>query len=333
MSLRWFHRRAVRIVAGVLLAGFLALNLVAFLHARAMSRFNSAGERTASPEQLSAAQKAWVLLTGVKLPKPVNARTPRDAGLEFETLTFAGAHGLTLEAWRVRRTESRGVVVLFHGYSTGKDTLLGAAKEFHALGWETLLVDFHGSGGSAGSETSVGWHEAADVAAAFAAAKKSAAGRPVILYGVSMGAAAVLRAIHALGVQPEAVVLECPFARLLSTAANRFHTMRLPAFPLAHLLVFWGGAQQGYNGFAHNPADYARSVRCPALVLHGAADARVSVAQLQRVADSLAGPKRVQIFPGVGHQSYVAARPDEWRAAVGGFLNGLGRLTPAREAE
>ena len=38
-----------------------------------------------------------------------------------------------------------------------------------------------------------------------------------------------------------AVVVESVFDRLLSTAENRFHSMGIPAFPMARLLIFWGG--------------------------------------------------------------------------------------------
>ena len=320
MNKSWFNRRTLRVTAWLLLAGFFALNLVAFLHARAMSHFKAAGERTLAPEKLSPGGKAWVLLTGVKIPKPANAKSPKDFGLEFETVRFAGAKGLKIEAWWVRRAEGKGVVVLFHGYSASKDSLLEAAKEFHELGYETFLVDFHGSGGSGGRETSIGWHEAADVAAAFAEARKFAKDRPVILYGVSMGAVAVLRAVHALGVKPDAVIMECPFDRLLSTAANRFHSMRLPAFPLAHLLIFWGGVQQGYNGFAHNPVEYAHSVRCPTLLMHGGRDRRVGVGQLMAVFQNLNGAKTLHLFGELNHESYLAAQPEEWRETVRTFL-------------
>jgi pimeloyl-ACP methyl ester carboxylesterase len=146
-----------------------------------------------------------------------------------------------------------------------------------------------------------------------------------------MGSAAILRAVALQGVQPAAVIAECPFDRLLSTVENRFAAFGLPAFPLAHLLVFWGGVQQGFNGFAHNPADYAQAVTCPVLLLHGDADPRVTREQLLRVHDNLAGTKKLEWFAGVGHESYLAAQPEKWKDTVERFLDGLApikRLTP-----
>ncbi|PAW75353.1 MAG: alpha/beta hydrolase [Pedosphaera sp. Tous-C6FEB] len=311
-----------RWLTGVLLAGLLTANVVAWLHARAMSRFVRSGARTASPEKLGTLAKARVLLAGVTLPRPENQRTPADAGLEFRTVSFPGAKGIQLEAWFVPATppSTNGVVLLFHGYGASKDSLLRAADEFRRLGWDTLLVDFHGSGGSAGDTTSVGWHEAEDVAAAFAEAGKLAPGKPRVLYGVSMGAAACLRAIHTRDVKPDALILECPFDRMLTTVQRRFHAMRLPSLPFAELLVFWGGRLGGFNAFAHNPMDYAPAVRCPTLVLHGAKDPRVSVPDVERVYEKLGGGKTLKVFPNLGHQSYLEADANTWGAQVKGHL-------------
>lgn len=319
--LQRFRERWRLVTAGLLVAAFVATNVVAWRHARAMSRFVRSGERTAPPEKLGALAKVRVLLTGVTLTRPENRRTPKDVGLEFQTVRFPGAKGIQVEAWFIAASSAtNGVVLLFHGYGASKDSLLPAAAEFHRLGWDTLLVDFHGSGGSAGDTTSVGWHEAEDVAAAFAEAAKLAPGKPRVLYGVSMGAAACLRAIHAHGVVPDALILECPFDRMLTTVQRRFHAMRVPSFPFAELLVFWGGRQGGFNTFAHNPVDYAPAVRCPTLVLHGANDPRVSVRDVERVYQRLGGGKALVVLPGLGHQSYVDALPAVWREQIKGQL-------------
>lgn len=315
--------RRWRLVLGVsLVAGFMAINTVAWLHARAMSRFVRSGERTASPEKLGALAKAAVLLTGVTLLRPENRRSPKDFGLEFQTVRFPGAKGTQLEAWFIpaKAAATNGVALIFHGYGASKESLLPLAGEFHALGWDTIVVDFHGSGGSTGDTTSAGWHEAEDVAAAFTAAATLAPGKPRVLYGVSMGAAASLRAIHTLGVKPDALVMECPFDRMLTTVRSRFRAMRVPSWPFAELLVFWGGQQGGFDAFAHNPVDYARAVTCPVLQMHGAKDPRVSVEDVGRIHAAMAVPAMLHVFPALGHQSYVESQPEEWRRIVTQFL-------------
>jgi pimeloyl-ACP methyl ester carboxylesterase len=116
-----------------------------------------------------------------------------------------------------------------------------------------------------------------------------------------MGAAVVLRAVHACGVQPDAIIAEAVFDRMLSMVRNRFRIMGVPSFPGAELLVFWGGRQAGFNGFSLNPVDYAASVRCPILFLHGAADPRARIEEARSVFATVPGWKRFKEFPGIGH--------------------------------
>jgi hypothetical protein len=94
----------------------------------------------------------------------------------------------------------------------------------------------------------------------------------------------------------------------------------LPAFPVAELLVFWGGWQQHFDGFRHNPVDYAANVDRPTLLMQGDADERVSVGEAQAIFDRLRGPKELKLFPGVRHMSLVRACPGEWVSAVAAFL-------------
>jgi uncharacterized protein len=318
---RW--KRWLRVFWGLVLLAFVLLNALAYMHARAMTHFVSSGERTQRPESLTFLQKFQVLLKGVNMTRPVNRQNPADFGLLFDTVTLTNLHGVRLEAWLIRQPSSKGMVLMFHGYGASKDSLLPAAKEFGKMGYETLLVDFYGSGGSQGNETSIGIHEADDVFATFEYAHRQSPGRPLILYGVSMGAAAILRAVHAHQIAPDALILECPFDRLLSTVQNRFRAMKLPSFPCAQMLVFWGGIQQGYNGFGFNPADYVKEVHCPLLLLHGEKDSRVTLSQMNKLVQNLNPSSRYKVFAGLEHQSYVVARPDEWRGYVTEFLAGV----------
>jgi alpha-beta hydrolase superfamily lysophospholipase len=314
----WHHRKLTG--AGLLLVVSLLLNVIAFLHARAMTHYVPGGTRPARPESLTVLEKAGVLLAGVTVPRPENAATPASVGLAFTAHRFAGDGGSDLEAWHVAHPEPKGLVLLFPGYAAAKDSLLGEARAFHDLGFASFLVDFRGCGGSGGCETTIGVEEARDVARAVDYAGRRWPGQPLVLFGHSMGAVAVLRAVAVEEVRPAAVVVECPYDRLLTTVANRFSAMGLPSFPFAQLLVFWGGVQQGFNGFRHNPVDYAPAVGCPVLQLHGAEDPRVSVAQAEAVFQRLGGEKRFELFTGVGHESYVAAKPHQWKRSVSEFL-------------
>jgi alpha-beta hydrolase superfamily lysophospholipase len=312
-ALTWVVQSPGLSLALSLLALVLFVNLLAYRHAYAITHF------ARSPGPVSPLRRALLLLRGVAHLRPASSATPGDTGLPSTTHTFTGAAG-PLEGWHVPHPRGAGLVLLFHGYRSCKAELLPEARAFHELGYDTFLVDFRGSGGSGGTRTTIGYREASDVARAADYARRRWPGVPLLLYGQSMGAAAVLRALAVEGVRADAAVLASPFGRLLHTVQARFRERGVPPFPYVHLVIFWGGWLHRFDGFAHNPEGYARRVTCPTLLLHGSADPQVSCAQLQVVHDSLGGYKRLHLFDGLGHESFVKKCSDEWKAVVGRFL-------------
>jgi alpha-beta hydrolase superfamily lysophospholipase len=305
--------------AAIVVGSFIAVNLVAYRQARAFTHFAPPGHRT-RPQQLSTTGMIEVLLTGVEVPRPENRRTPADVGLPYERHVFAGGRSVPLEAWLVPHPQARGTVVLFHGHAGSKDSQLREARAFHEMGLNALLVDFYGSGGSGGNETSIGFYEAQDVSKAFAYAARLPGRGPIVLYGESMGAAAVLKAVADDQLRPAGLILECPFDSLIGTVRHRFTSYRVPSFPLADLLVFWGGVEQGFNGFSFRPAESATRVTCPTLLMNGDRDPWVRPEEARAIFAGLKGPKTLAFFAGVGHDSCLRNRPDEWNAEVSAFL-------------
>jgi alpha-beta hydrolase superfamily lysophospholipase len=265
-------------------------------------------------------EKINVLLKGVRIPRPRNTETPADYGLEFETHYFPGYDGFKLEAWYIPTQQVEKIVLLFHGYAKSKQELLPLASEYNKMGCACLLVDFYGSGGSGGNSTTIGINESHDVTAAFKYTRKNWPNRSPVLHGISMGGAALLRAVAMDGLSPSALIVESPFNSLPTTTRNRFNVMGLPSFPAAELLLFWGGVQQGINPFKHNPARYAKKVTCPALVLHGESDPFVSMEEAREVFNNLSGRKYFESYRGIGHTLLFKAHPQKWRKDISGFL-------------
>ncbi|PJJ59232.1 alpha/beta hydrolase [Hymenobacter chitinivorans] len=302
----------------LVLLGFVAVNGVAFLHAWRFTHFtDEPGIHTDNPEQLSALDKAWVLLTGIKNPKPRNLGAPAFA---FRTVSIPSPNG-KLEAWFSPVEKARGRVALFHGYTSNKAKLLTEASTFRQLGYSVLLVDFAGNGGSEGFQTTVGFRESADVKTVYTFLQRQDSAAPIILYGASMGAVAILRAESELGVRPAANIIECPYGSMLQTAQNRFSSMHVPAFPMANLLVFWGGVQNGFWAFDLDATEFAKQVTAPTLLMWGQADPRVTRAETDAIYAALAGPKQRHDFPGAGHEPYWRKYPQQWEATISGFLS------------
>jgi alpha-beta hydrolase superfamily lysophospholipase len=301
-----------------LAAAAVALNVLACQHARAMTQWADHGSRTPSPEDLGWARRAQVLLTGVRLPRPVHSMTPGDEGLTFQVHRFPGSQDAMLEAWHIPGDSGRPRILflLFHGYGAAKDTLLPVARALHELGHDVLMVDFHGSGGSSGTDTTLGVREALDVQASAGWSRARWPERPIVLYGQSMGGAAVLRAIARHGADADGLVAEATFDRLLTTVKHRFHAMGLPATPFAHLLVFWGGLTSGTDGFDLNPVEDAEAIHHPTLVLHGGRDLRVRRREAEAVHQRLRGWKRYAEFGQAGHGLVLLSDRARWESEI-----------------
>jgi len=317
-------RRRLRIGLLLLLVLVAGINTVAFMQTWAMTHYAAAGTRTLRPEQLSLLDKIGVVLTGVTVPRPTNKNTPADRGLAYvsERIPVGDSEGGELGAWYIAQEGAPGIVLLFPGYAESIEGLLPQAIEYHAMGWSTLLVDFRGEGDSTGSSTTLGAREARDVATSLDYARREWPGGQYVLYGVSMGAASILRAYAEEGARPDALVLESPFDSLLSTVQNRFDAIGLPSFPAAQLMVFWGSVQLGYNGFADNPISFAVSVQCPVLFMYGTADPRVTARQSEAIYARLnpSGGKTSVAFQGLGHESLLAGDRSPWSTSVAQFL-------------
>ena len=259
----------------------------------------------------------------IGLPRPDNSKLPTDIGLEYTTQKIQINEQEWLETWFIPSNSStpKGTVILFHGKEGTKGQLLASAQVFNSLNYDTLLVDFRGMGGSSGKNTTVGVREAEDVAFAFNYIKQVTNQRPIILYGISMGTAAILRAIANKAIKPDGIILELPFARLLTAVRTRLPASNIISSPMAELIVFWGGIQHGFNGFTHNPVDFARQIDSPALVLHGKRDRTTTVDDVEELTNNLNGPRKLVIFPNAGHELLVKNDFPLWQENVSHFLN------------
>jgi len=310
-------KNAIRKISWFVLILFLFMNVVAFIHAYTFTHFsNKHSERTKDPTVLSMTDKLQVLALGIDNPRPQLKSKPSQP---FEQVIIKG--DVSLGCWSIKAPDPKGTVILFHGYSGEKSSLLGRSEKFLALGYNVLLVDFEGSGDSDGSSTSVGYSEATQVKQCYDYVANIGE-KNIYLFGTSMGSVAILKSIQDFKLSPRGIIIECPFGSLYRTVCARFTIMSVPSFPMAALLTFWGGAQHGYWAFSHNPIDYAKSVRCPVLLLFGEKDNRVSREETDKIYVNLQGYKVLKTYATEGHDVFTH-NIIKWNDDVNEFLTSL----------
>ncbi|SHM39951.1 alpha/beta hydrolase [Chitinophaga sp. CF418] len=302
----------------VLLLLFLLLNIIAAFHAWKFTHFYAPGSfRNRLPEQMSVLEKAQMLLLGVRISKSVVRHTPE---VSYEIVHLTTSNGLQLEGWWMPIPSAKGTVILFHGYGGSKDGPIPEAEYFRTLGYNALLVDFRAHGNSEGNVCTVGYKEAEDVMLAYNFVQQKGE-KHVMLWGVSMGAAAILRAVPTYHLHPDKVILECSFATLTDAVKGRMRAVGLPGTPFSQLLTFWGGIENGFWGFNYNPADYAQSITMPALVCWGVHDTRVTRQETISIYKHLGTKKKeLVIFEDCGHQSFCRREGKKWKQHVREFL-------------
>ncbi|NEZ54422.1 alpha/beta hydrolase [Adonisia turfae] len=268
---------------------------------------------------------------GLGVPKPSHSQTPSDRGVFYGTRTLPIGQSRWLETWEIpaQTAVPRGTVILFPGnLGTKSSQLIPPAQSFASLGFNTVLVDFQGVGGSSGNTVTLGIAEAQDVVTVFNDVKhrnvvQGNGDSPIILYGVSMGTAAILRAIATHNIIPDAIVLELPFIRLIDAVKSRLRHHKIPTDPTATLLIFWASIQHGINGFSHNPINYAKAVECPTLVIHGAQDKWTPVSDIEALVHNIPATKQLVVSADAGHHQLIGVDRPLWDASVSNFLKAI----------
>ena len=303
-----------RIIAGIVVSLVVLLNVIGAFQAYKFTHFTTEKVMRIDPHHLSSSDKIKAIVFGIDMPRPIDSMKPSQA---FETVQLQS--NVKLECWSLQTDSAKGTVIIFHGYRASKSQMIDRSDEFLKMGYNTLLVDFMGSGGSEGNSTTIGFKEAEEVKAAYdyVAGKGE---KHIYLFGTSMGAVSVMKAVNDYHLDASGLILECPFGTMFKTVGVRVEKMGLHDFPTTYLLMFWGGLENGFWAFDHNPEDYAKNITRPTLLFYGEKDDRVSRGEIDRIYANLQGIKDLKTFPLSGHQDYIPQYGDLWRDDVSFFM-------------
>ena len=110
----------------ILLIIFICMNVVAYVHAYKFTHFVCDDvETTKNPDQLKTWDKIKTLVLGVNNPRPENTKVPSQ---DYETIILKSS--VQIEAWYIKTKDSKGTVIVFHGYRGEKSSMLDKSDEF-----------------------------------------------------------------------------------------------------------------------------------------------------------------------------------------------------------
>jgi len=256
-------------------------------------------------------------MTGKKLPKSLIEYYPV---LPYDTVQLTTSKGLKLEAWYMKTDSSIGTVILFHGLNSNKGNVLNEAYEFHSLGYNTMLVDIRAHGNSEGFANSLGYKESEEVKLAYEHVLKKGE-KNIVLWGMSLGAVIISKAIWQYDLHPKKIILEMPFNRLQDHIRARARIVGFPGEPFGFFVTLWAGLEQGYWGYSHKTIKYVQKINCPVLLQWGNADEYVSKNETEKIFKAIGSTnKKLIVYEGAGHEPLLAVNETLWKKTVIEFL-------------
>lgn len=310
-------KKTLRRFFRIILVLFILLNLLCMVHGWKLTHFYDDVNTPMGPPVGTKEKIAYVFL-GPKAGKSHNSELP---SAPFKTSYITTSDHLALELWEIPADSAKETIILFHGHGAKKSSMLPQAMRFHSWGYQVVLVDFRAHGGSQGNQCTIGIKEAEDVNAAYHYVKNKT-GKEPILWGISLGAAAVMRSVAEYNLTPEKLILEMPYATLYDAVKGRIKIMGIGGGPvLAPLLTFWGGALNGVWAFGQRPYVFAEKIQCPVLLQWGRKDQRVTAAETEKIFKNIASAdKKLVVYEASGHQNLYTNEPAKWDSAVSAFL-------------
>lgn len=264
---------------------------------------------------------------------------PQDFGLEAQTVHFVSTDGLHQTAWWLPAVgKSKGTVILAHGQGGNRSHMLRRAALCVRNGYNALDLDLRAHGESEGNYMTPGYKEALDVLGALDYLHWRGETGPIVLFGYSYGAVAVLHAA-AQSSRVNAVIADAAFIfsdmmdRLPELLAKDPETplwaklgigsMKLPGLTILARIEFY--LRTGVD-FDTKDAEATRAVEhisdTPVLFIAGEKDTVAPPEIVQQLYELVPTEhKRIVVLPGATHQTLSDETQDQYEKAVLDFLD------------
>jgi alpha-beta hydrolase superfamily lysophospholipase len=191
--------------------------------------------------------------------------------------------GATLHALLFMQEQPRGLVFFLHGNAGNLQTWTTGIDFYRRLNYDLFILDYRGYGKSTGKIQSEAQLDA-DVRAAWDAVAPRYRGKPIAIYGRSLGTG--LAAKLASDVDAQLLILVSPYFSLATAAKEEYPFA--PAWLLKYPL---------------RTDEVIGSVKMPILLLHGSDDRRLPLAHSQRLAALARSPVELIVVEGAGHDN------------------------------
>lgn len=241
----------------------------------------------------------------------------------FEEVSIRSHDGLTLKANYYHVADGAPVEICCHGYKGNAiRDFSGQWQIAKSLGHNLLLIDQRCHGRSQGHTITFGILEQRDVVGWIDYVNSRFGKVPVVLCGVSMGAATVLMVSgRELPENVKAVIADCPYdapSNIIKKVLGQ--DMGMPVKVVYPLIRFGGMLYGRFNLNADSPVEAVRRSKLPILLIHGNDDRFVPYDMSRNI--HAAAPEKItfRTIEGAGHALNYVKDPEGYTAHAVEFL-------------
>ncbi len=240
--------------------------------------------------------------------------------LPTERVYITSRDGLRLSARYHHSKDGAPTAILCHGFRSCPDRdFCGISKIFLSMGHNILLIDQRSHGKSEGTVITYGIKERFDVIDWISYINERSGDAPVILCGLSMGAATVLMASgEDLPQNVRCIVADCPFSAPIDIIVKVSGGMGIPAF-LVNPMARISARIDGFSITDSAPVTAVERAQIPILLIHGEADGFVPCYMSEKIA--AANPSiTFEKFPNADHALCCMSDNERYNTIVEKFV-------------
>ena len=240
----------------------------------------------------------------------------------YEEVSITSHDGLKLTGRYYHAADGAPLEIQCHGYKgNALRDFSGAKRIARAAGRNVLLINQRCHGGSEGKTITFGILERRDVLGWINYASNRFGSIPILLSGVSMGAATVLMvAGMELPNNVRGVIADCPYdapSNIIKKVLGQ--DMGMPV-KVVYPLIRLGGMLYGkFNLGADSPVEAVKRAQIPILLIHGDEDRFVPHPMSCNI--HAAAPEKIEFhtIPGAGHALNYVTDPEGYTKIVNNF--------------
>jgi len=242
---------------------------------------------------------------------------------DWQRVTFQGPDKVQLRGVLRKGEDALGTFIICHGLGDSKESQMDKAKFAFNSRYNVLAFDSRGHGESDEALCTLGAKESQDILCAIAYLKReNHLVKPLILWGVSMGAASCLLAAQH-SADTNAVIAESSFDSLEGTLTHHgWLYYRLPKFPYVYLTLLFYRLRTGCSPAGVNVLQAASNSKAMRILLiHSSDDARVPPELGRKILDAAGEKGSLWITPPGEHGGIYGASYKEYNEKVQSFLS------------